>query len=93
MKKHLFEAAERGDAEAQLNLGVIYENGLNDSVTLPKAIDRRPSGGCWPLPNRACRALKSNLRRYTPTSPTCGALILRRAGYNHDCFDIMKQTQ
>src|ERR1700731_5359735 len=31
MKKHLLEAAERGDAEAQFNLGVIYENGLNDS--------------------------------------------------------------
>ena len=31
MKKHLLEAAERGDAEAQFNLGVIYENGLDDS--------------------------------------------------------------
>jgi hypothetical protein len=31
MKKHLLEAAERGDAEAQFNLGIIYENGLNDS--------------------------------------------------------------
>jgi TPR repeat protein len=29
--KHLLEAAERGDAEAQFNLGIIYENGLNDS--------------------------------------------------------------
>ena len=27
------------------------------------------------------------------TLPVFGALILRRAGYNHDCFDIMKQTQ
>jgi len=25
MKNHLLEAAERGDAEAQFNLGVIYE--------------------------------------------------------------------
>ena len=31
MEKHLLEAAERGDAEAQFNLGIIYENGLNDS--------------------------------------------------------------
>jgi TPR repeat protein len=31
VKKHLLEAAERGDAEAQFNLGIIYENGLNDS--------------------------------------------------------------
>ena len=31
MKKHLLEAAEQGDAEAQFNLGIIYENGLNDS--------------------------------------------------------------
>jgi hypothetical protein len=31
MEEHLLEAAERGDAEAQFNLGVIYENGLNDS--------------------------------------------------------------
>jgi len=31
MEKHLLEAAERGDAEAQFNLGIIYENGLSDS--------------------------------------------------------------
>jgi TPR repeat protein len=31
MKKHLIQAAERGDAEAQFNLGVMYENGLLDS--------------------------------------------------------------
>jgi len=31
MMKHLLQAAERGDAEAQFNLGIIYENGLNDS--------------------------------------------------------------
>jgi TPR repeat protein len=29
--KHLLQAAERGDAEAQFNLGVICENGLDDS--------------------------------------------------------------
>jgi TPR repeat protein len=28
MKKHLLEAAERGDAEAQFNLGIIHENGI-----------------------------------------------------------------
>ncbi len=31
MKKHLLQAAERGDAEAQFNLAIIYENGLDDS--------------------------------------------------------------
>jgi TPR repeat protein len=31
MEKHLLQAAERGDAEAQFNLGVMYENGLDDS--------------------------------------------------------------
>lgn len=31
MEKHLLQAAERGDAEAQFNLGIIYENGLDDS--------------------------------------------------------------
>jgi TPR repeat protein len=31
MKKHLLEAAERGDAEAQFNLAIMCENGLADS--------------------------------------------------------------
>jgi TPR repeat protein len=31
MEKHLLQAAERGDAEAQFNLGVMYENGFDDS--------------------------------------------------------------
>ena len=31
MKKHLLRAAERGDAEAQFNLGIIYESGLDES--------------------------------------------------------------
>jgi TPR repeat protein len=31
MKKHLLQAAERGDAEAQFNLGIIYENSLDDN--------------------------------------------------------------
>jgi TPR repeat protein len=31
MEKHLLEAAERGDAAAQFNLGVLYENGLSNS--------------------------------------------------------------
>lgn len=31
MKKHLVQAAERGDAEAQFNLGIMYENELLDS--------------------------------------------------------------
>ena len=31
MEKHLLEAAERGDAVAQFNLGILYENGLSGS--------------------------------------------------------------
>src|SRR3954466_7760718 len=31
MKKHLLEAAERGNAEAQFNLGIMCENGLDDN--------------------------------------------------------------
>ena len=31
MKQHLIKAAERGVAEAQFNLGIMYENGLVDS--------------------------------------------------------------
>ena len=31
MEKHLLQAAERGNAEAQFNLGVMYANGLHDS--------------------------------------------------------------
>jgi TPR repeat protein len=31
MQKHLILAAERGDAEAQFNLAVMYQNGLFDS--------------------------------------------------------------
>jgi TPR repeat protein len=31
MEKHLLQAAERGDAEAQFNLGIMYKNGLDDS--------------------------------------------------------------
>jgi len=36
MLKHLIEAAERGDAEAQFNLAVMYENELLDSRYVPE---------------------------------------------------------
>ena len=36
MKKYLIQAAERGDAEAQFNLGIMYENGLVDSRYVPE---------------------------------------------------------
>jgi TPR repeat protein len=47
MKKHLLEAAERGDAEAQFNLGIIYENGLNDSRYVAEG--NRPEAVRWLL--------------------------------------------
>ena len=47
MKKHLLEAAERGDAEAQFNLGIIYENGLNDSRYATEG--NRPEAVRWIL--------------------------------------------
>jgi len=31
VKKHLLQAADRGDTGAQFNLGIMYENGLDDS--------------------------------------------------------------
>lgn len=40
MKKHLLQSAERGDAKAQFNLGIMYENGLDDS--------RYVAQGNWP---------------------------------------------
>jgi TPR repeat protein len=36
MKKHLLQAAERGDAEAQFNLAVMYENELLDARYVPE---------------------------------------------------------
>src|SRR5277367_3552672 len=47
MKKHLLEAAERGDAEAQFNLGIIYENGWNDSRYVVEG--NRPEALRWLL--------------------------------------------
>ena len=36
MKKHLLQAAERGDAEAQFNLAIMYENELLDARYVPE---------------------------------------------------------
>ena len=36
MKQQLIRAAERGDAEAQFNLAIMYENGLVDSRYVPE---------------------------------------------------------
>jgi TPR repeat protein len=47
MKKHLLQAAERGDAEAQFNLGMIYENGLGDSRYVVEG--SRPEAKRWLL--------------------------------------------
>lgn len=45
MQKHLVQAAERGDAAAQFNLGVIYENGLDDSRYVGEG--NRPEAERW----------------------------------------------
>jgi TPR repeat protein len=47
MKKHLIEAAERGNAEAQCNLGIMYENGLSDSRYVTEG--SRPEAVRWLL--------------------------------------------
>ena len=47
MKKHLIEAAERGDAEAQFNLAVMYQNGLEDSRYVAEG--NRPEAVRWLL--------------------------------------------
>jgi TPR repeat protein len=45
MKQHLIKAAERGDAEAQFNLGIMYENGLLDSRYVAEG--SRPEAERW----------------------------------------------
>jgi hypothetical protein len=45
MQKHLIQAAENGDAAAQFNLGVIYENGLDDSRYATEG--NRPEAERW----------------------------------------------
>lgn len=47
MEKHLLEAAKRGNAEAQLNLGIIYANGLTDSGYVVEG--NRPEAVRWLL--------------------------------------------
>ena len=37
MKEQLIQAAERGNAEAQFNLAIMYENGLVDSRYVAEA--------------------------------------------------------
>src|ERR1700758_3738091 len=62
-KKHLLEAAERGDAEAQFNLRAIYENGLNidQSGREGPVDDRRLARG--PSPKRSFR-LRAGVHRF-----------------------------
>jgi hypothetical protein len=45
MKKHLLQAAERGDAAAQFNLGIMYENGSGDSRYVDEG--DRPEAVWW----------------------------------------------
>ncbi len=45
MKKHLLEAAERGDAAAQFNLSIMCENGFTDSRHVTEG--NRPEAMRW----------------------------------------------
>ena len=45
MKKHLLQAAERGDAAAQFNLGIMYANGSGDSRYVDEG--NRPEAVRW----------------------------------------------
>jgi TPR repeat protein len=45
MKQHLIKAAERGDAEAQFNLAIMYENGLLDARYVTEG--SRPEATRW----------------------------------------------
>ena len=56
MKKHLLQAVDRGDTEAQFNLGIMYENRLDDSRYAVEGGRPETMRGCWPPPNRACPA-------------------------------------
>lgn len=47
MEKHLIQAAQRGNAEAQFNLGTMYENGLGDSRYIAEG--NRPEAVRWLL--------------------------------------------
>jgi hypothetical protein len=55
VKKHVLQAADRGDTEAQFNLGIMYENGLDDSRYVveegrPEAMRRRLAAAEQGLP-------------------------------------------
>jgi uncharacterized protein len=80
MEKHLLEAAERGDAEAQFNLGIIYENGLNDSRYAAEG--NRPEAVRWMLAaaEQGLPRAQIKLGRCTPASPTCPKARSERAG-------------
>ena len=79
MKKHLLEAAERGDAEAQFNLGVIYENGLNDSRYAAEG--NRPEAVRW-LAGRCRTGLAAR------SNQTCGDIRRRARHVEHSSFVV-----
>jgi TPR repeat protein len=41
VEARLLDAAQRGDARAQCNLGILYDNGLDDNGYLVEATGRR----------------------------------------------------
>jgi TPR repeat protein len=69
MRKDLLQSAERGDAKAQFNLGIMYENGLDDSRYVAQG--NRPEAVRWLLAaaEQACSGRRSNSQKSTPPSP------------------------
>lgn len=71
MDKQLLQAAEKGDAGSQWNLGVLYENGLDDNYYAVEG--NRPEAVRWLLGRRragpAPRA-NQNSQKCTPSGPT-----------------------
>ena len=79
MKQHLIQAAERGNAEAQFNLAIMYENGLVDSRYVAEGNHSEamkwlspPRTGACPRPDETRgNAARSPTARYRRASGTC----------------------
>ncbi len=72
MEKRLIEAAEAGDPRAQCNLGILYDNGLDDNGY--RVQGNKPLAVRWLLAaaEQTSRSLKSNSPKSTPRGPVFG---------------------